>query len=258
MKSNLTDKEKISLLSMLPAGDSVQFEMPNYDDEDSVPRYFPLNTFGLHYKDLDFDGDLDLIYSAQSGWQNLAGSKVYINEENVLLYHSTLRGGLLDLLKTDSSYSSFTIWVPCCDSYTTRIEKHDFSADTIGAFDYSISVIGLRRLRGLPDFSGTKSALVKSPALYASPEDFRGTSPYFRDRSKNIRDSLRAGHYLNLIDLKGSVNVQVLDQKTTKETTWYLVITEPLSGIPRSLYEWSRGSRRRFVGWIKEESFKLN
>ena len=254
LKANLTDEEKVNMLSMLPDGDSVQFENPYYEAEYSDSKYFPLDTFGLIYKDLNFDGFPDLIYSARSGSNQLASSKVYINEENVLKYYSTLRGGILDIQKTDSTYSCYTIWYPCCDSYTTRIEKYDFTADTVAAFDYSISVVGLDHLKGFPDFTGYKTICIENPSLYASPEDFRGTSPYFKKRTKDIRDSLRAGYYIKLIDLSGKLNVSILDKKISKEITWYLIITEPMNDIPKSLYEWSEGSGRRFVGWIKEEA----
>lgn len=251
--SDLTDQEKLERLSLLPQGDSVQFELPDYDPENDYgdPRYFPFNIYGLHYFDLDFDGDLDMIYSGQSGWQTLRDTKVYLLENDSYELHSTLRGGLLDIQRKDNAFEIHTMWVPCCDSYTTRIETHSFSAKQQSVFKESISIIALKFLKGMPDFTNLPIGSITDANLYASRDDFRGTHPYFRDDNRPMNEALRKGEPVSLINLQGQTKFRLMDQKTINDQIWYLVITEPVLNAPKSHYEWSDGDHRRFVGWVK-------
>uniref|UniRef100_UPI00404A4098 hypothetical protein n=1 Tax=Fulvivirga sp. TaxID=1931237 RepID=UPI00404A4098 len=253
----LPDNEKLELLSLLPDGDSVQFELETYDPltaEDGDIRYFPFEISGLHYLDLDFDGDLDMLYDGQSGWQNLRDTKVYMQEKGQFEFLKTLRGGILDIEKKESSWLISTHWRPCCDSYTSRIITHEFSINNQGAFKESISYIGSGWLKGLPDFSALKSGSIKDADLMATLNDFRGTHPYFGAQNKVIHESLRAGDPISMVHLPGDTKINVLDKKQEGEESWYLVITENVSGVPKSIYEWSDGDNRRFIGWVKDVS----
>ena len=253
----LTDDEKLDLLALIAEGDSVQFELETYDPltaEEGDIRYFPFELSGLHYLDLDFDGDLDMLYDGQSGWQNLRDTKIYLQKNGRFEFLKTLRGGILDIQKKESSWLVSTHWRPCCDSYTSRIISHEFSKANQGIFQESISYIGLSRLKGLPDFSGLQPGSVNNADLMATIDDFRGTHPYFREQNKVMQESLRAGKPLSLLHLSGDVKINILEKKQVGEESWYLVITEAVSDVPKSIYEWSDGDNRRFIGWVNEAS----
>lgn len=64
--ANLSEQEKLERLKMLPKGDRVEF-IDYYEDLEEDTSYWELSLSGLYYLDLDFDGDLDLLYSAQNG-----------------------------------------------------------------------------------------------------------------------------------------------------------------------------------------------
>ncbi|MTI39545.1 hypothetical protein [Fulvivirga lutimaris] len=256
-ESALPDNEKLDLLSLLPDGDSVQFELETYDPltaEEGDIRYFPFELSGLHYLDLDFDGDLDLIYDGQSGWQNLRDTKIYMQDNGQFEFLKILRGGILDIEKKESSWLVSTHWRPCCDSYTSRIITHEFSKGNEGVLKESISYVGSGWLKGLPDFSTSKSGSINDADLMATVNDFRGSHPYFREQNKTIHESLRAGNPIRLIHLPGDVKINILDKKQEGKETWYLVITEAISDVPKSIYEWSDGDNRRFIGWVKDVS----
>ena len=89
--------------------------------------------------------------------------------------------------------------------------------------------------------------------MYGTPEDFRGTSPYFRDR-RDVSDSLRRGRMVELMQIDKTTEVQLIEKRTFKNQEWLLVITPPLSNVPRSLFERSQGNRKRFIGWVKADS----
>jgi hypothetical protein len=252
----LSDKEKMDRLAFLPEGDSVQFELPNYSSqEEDEPLYFPFNIYGLHYFDLDFDGDLDMVYSGQSGWQTLSDTKVYLLEDNIYELKATLRGGLLDIQKMDNAFEIHTIWVPCCDSYTTRIETHRFSAEEQAVFKESISVIALRHLEGMRSFDNLPTGIIIDADLFASSRDFRGTHPYFRANNRPMNNALRKGEFVSLVKLKGDIKITLLDQKMINDQTWYLVITDAILNTPKSHYEWSDGDHRRLIGWVNQVKF---
>ncbi len=256
--TKLTDKQKLERLSLLPVGDSVQFELPYYDSLNTTndSKYFPLNLAGLHFLDLDFDGDLDLVYSGSSGWQTLMDTKVYLSENNRYQFLEILNGAILDIHKAKNSYEIYTQWIPCCDSYTTRIEKTLFSKSNQGSFKESISIIGLNRLKAMPDFKGLRSGWIKDADLFASQSDFNGMSPYFGAQTKAATDSLRAKHPIKLINLAGRTQVSILEQKSVNGKEWYLIITEVIADAPKSRYEWSAGVNRRFVGWVDQMNTK--
>jgi hypothetical protein len=252
--AKLTEKQKLERLSLLPVGDSVQFELPYYDslNTTSDSKYFPLNLGGLYFLDLDFDGDLDLVYSGSSGFQTLMDTKIYLNENNRYRFLKILNGEILDIHKTKNSYEIYTQWIPCCDSYTSRIEKALFSKSNRSSFEESISIIGLNRLKAMPDFNWLRSGWIQDADLFASQSDFNGMFPYFGTQTKSATDSLRAKHHIKLINLTGRTRVKILEQKTVDGKEWYLIITEVIADAPKSRYEWSAGANRRFVGWVNQ------
>jgi hypothetical protein len=212
----------------------------------------------LYAIDLDFDGDLDLLYAGFNGSMRQTGTKVYYNKDGSLIYHHSLRDGIIDIKKNETDILIYTLFVPCCDSFTTRIDEYKFSASDTATFNSSISIMGgVNSLwHGMVDFSNYKKAKVKDAPIYMLPDDLYIGSGYFIQRNKEIRELLSQIKPVILTELKGEVNIKILAETTTKEGDFTLVITEPLMDLPNfpeSLYEWSRGDRRRLVGWIKSE-----
>ncbi|MEQ8302917.1 MAG: hypothetical protein RIB47_05970 [Cyclobacteriaceae bacterium] len=245
--------EKLTALALLPPGDSVQFELPDYDPEQypDDPRYFPLDTAAIKLIDLDFDGDLDLLYTGVSRWQNLTDTKVYLKEEHQYQFLKIFHGRIIDIRKGHDHYEIHTLWVPCCDSYTSRIDINTFSASSSVSLE-SIFVIGSPKLRGMPDFESLPSGTITDASLFAFQDDFKGTSPYFRENNKHLRDSLMGGHPIQLIHLAGETKVKTIETRTIKGKKWSLVITETIKQAPKSLYEWPPGDRARFIGWVSQ------
>lgn len=252
----LNVERKMELLALLPSNEKIEFVM-NSDWHNDELMYFDLDTSGLIYMDLDFDGDLDLLYSSVNAAMMQTATKVYYNTNNILNYEFTLRDGVLDIKKNKSSYQVFTLFRPCCDSYTTRIEEYVFSKHDRGEFQQSISIIGrtYRPFRAMIDFNGGKTFSDTNITLLALQSDFRGVSPYFRELNKEVKAELRENGVIKLLKINGEVSYQVIDSTTYKGVTYSLIITKPLNNLPKmpiSLYEWSQGDKRRLVGWIKK------
>lgn len=251
-----SDQEKMELLKMLPKGERVEFVM-DYDEEGGDTTYWEFSTFGLSFIDLDFDGDLDLLYSGQNGSMAQTGTKVYYNKNDVLVYNASLRDGIFDIKKNKDSYSIFTLFLPCCGSYTARIEQLKFSAIDTAVFEQSISIIGrpVSLRKGMKDFKTKEMLTIENPSLYAFPINLRRMSAYFRKRDKEVNLEIRQQQLIELIKLSGPVEVGILGEGSFKNEAYYLVITAPLSDLPKmpeSLYEWSQGDGRRLVGWVKK------
>ncbi|MEO1054756.1 MAG: hypothetical protein AAFX87_29255 [Bacteroidota bacterium] len=256
----LSDDELSEKLSLLPPDINIAFlEGSTSDGKDS---YFPLDSAGIVFLDLDFDGDEDMVYSGPAGVNGLRDTKVFFKEGHTLKLYGTLRGRLLQINQHKKTTTLSTLWQPCCDSYTSRIEKHAVAVHHQVDFVESISIIGRiesifvdpedgpQVLKGVPDFSSLKQGHIKNTSLYASRVDFRGTSPYFRERNKEVREILRKVEEVALLSIKEKVAVLVLDEKVVGNKQWWLVLTAPLQGVPKSLYEWSNGDNRRFIGWV--------
>lgn len=256
--ANLSDEEKLEMLTMLPKGERVEFVYEEGETPEET-TYYELNLYGLKFLDLDFDGDLDLLYSSlRSGGMGQLSTKVYYNINNVLKHQKILRNGLIDIKKNKDSYEIYTQFHPCCDSYTTRIETHIFSATDTAVFKESISLIGRSyyRYKGMPDFDTEKIGSIQNPSIYALPTDFKSVHGYFRERNKEVRAIIKSKEILELLKVEGKVKIGVLKEATFREELYYLVITEPLNHLPKmptSLYEWSQGNGRRLVGWVKAE-----
>lgn len=251
--ANLTNEEKRRLLKMLPTGERIEFEM-GYDEETKETTYWEFNPLGLYYLDLDFDGDLDLLYSAQNGSMMQTATKVYYNNNNVLEYSTYLRDGVLDIKKNEDNYEVYTLFHPCCDSYTTRIDQYRFSATDTATFKESISIIGRSYYpyKGMLDFSSNESLNLQNPSLYAFKTDIK--HGYFRKRNKEVNTVLKEQGIVELHKIEGEVKAAILESEEFKGEKYYLVITEPLNNLPKmpvSLYEWSHGDGRRLVGWVK-------
>lgn len=260
--TNFSDQEKRELLKMLPKGERIEFVM-DYNEEDDETTYWKLSTYGLYFIDLDFDGDLDLLYSGQNGSMAQTGTKVYYNKNDVLVYIASLRDGIFDIKKNKDSYSIFTLFLPCCGSYTARIEQLKFSAIDTAVFEQSISIIGrpVSLRKGMKDFKTKDIIIIENPSLYAFPVNLKRMSAYFRKRDKEVNLEIKQQKLIELIKLSGPVEVGILGEGSFKNEAYYLVITAPLSDLPKmpeSLYEWSQGDGRRLVGWVKAEGVKIN
>jgi hypothetical protein len=250
----LNELEKEAFLAKLPKGEKLPFIM-EYEEGDTI--YWDSNSGRSYFIDLDFDGDLDLLYTGVNGGMRQMATKVYYNENGELVFKALLKEGIFDIKKNINSYSVFTIFEPCCDSYTTRIDHYDFSASKQGVFVESVSMIGsgYTPMVGMPDFSTEKSVTVNNPSFYAFNRDFNGVSGYFRARNKEVKKALKEHKIIELVKVEGKVPLSVLSQTIFKEQVYFLVISDLLSGLPKmpnSLYEWTSGDNRRLVGWVKK------
>lgn len=259
LASALSDDQKMAVLAKLLPDDSVQFQRPDYNpDFPEPPRYYPLDTASLFFFDFDADNDLDLIYTGESGLMGRMRTKFFENKGGRINLMMQVDGALLDIAKEKDSYTVYTVEYPCCDSYTTRfsvfkqarppgLKEPISSIDLIGSGFY---------FKAMPNFEQGTTETLESAVLYASPDDLRNTSAYFGQRSKTIRDSLRAGHFLPFIHFDDPVKVKKLGEQKLNEATWILVITEARADLPRSLYERSASKSRRVIGWIPAMKFK--
>ena len=271
----LSPISKMRLYDSLWSSDSVQFPNPHFDStyvDDS--KYLPLDTFGIHFIDMDFDGDLDLVYSGISGPMNQQGTRIYLNQNTKLIHHKDIAGYLMTITHLPDSLKTTlrTCWQPCCDSYTSRIESFEFSNESRAKFTGSISIIGRLMetiiiqdsiyipspIRRPPDFSSSQKAVLTKVELIAFQADFRGTSPYFRDRNQEIRQKLRLGEPIPLLTIDQTVPALILTSEMKQGETYYLVLTDALNDVPKSLYEWSEGNNRQFIGWVHESLVVLN
>lgn len=273
--AKLSVEEKVDRLKTLPAGDSVQYESPWYSaDYPEDARYLPLDTAGLRFTDLNGDGKLDLLYSGSSGAMGKRDTKVYYLENGRYEYHRELPGTVIHMNKDkEDNLVVYTHWKPCCDSYTSRIEKYLFSPSKKGEYGSSISVIGRLTeyikikvteqendvaelypipIRAMKDFSKLRKGKLGSVDLVAFWSDFRGTSPYFRERNQEIRSLLRNRQPIHLLTLEAQVDVRIIAEKIHNNERWFLVLTDAMNDVPKSLYEWSAGSQRQFVGWVQD------
>ena len=253
----LDSQAKMKLLKQLPPGDSVQFEDYSYDpDYPDIPRYLSLDTAGLRFIDLNRDGRLDLLYTGLSGTLGKQDTKVYFLQENTLVYHGKLTGSVINIRQSaDGQLEVYTYWRPCCDSYTSGIEKYVFSKSKKGVMAASISCIGpmapgMKNV-SLKDFSRLKKGRLEKIDLVAFWDDFRDTYPYFGERNKEIKALIRDKQPVHLLVLDASVTVSIIAEETRDRERWYLVLTDPLDQIPKSLYEWSAGDNRQFIGWVQ-------
>lgn len=249
---NLTPNEKMELLAKLLPNDSVQFR--DYEE-----KFWPLDTLGLRFIDLDGDQDLDLLYSGRSGNMTLRDSKVYINDNKKLTFAQQLWGTVTNIQKKNGQIIVHTGWIPCCGSYTARIGKFVFSTSQIAEVEYSILVIGRSGIMfNMPDFDQLEKGRVEQVKLAAFPSDLRGMSPYFRKKDKEIKPKLRLNDPIELLVIDKPTDVSIIDTKEFNKEQWYLVITTPLENIPTSLYEWTQRGKhpRRFVGWTKDVQLK--
>ncbi len=251
---DMPDAEKIELLSMLPKGERIEF-IDYSTSEENDTTYLEFNAAYITYLDLDFDGDLDLLYSGIDGTGMMQmATKVYYNINNELTYYTTLRDGVFDMRKNKKSYEIYTLFQPCCDSYTTRIEKYIFSKEHKAKFDESISIIGRTyyRYSGMPNFNTKKTETFSNPSFFAFHKEFKGH--YFGKRTREVNKTLKEKGIIELVKVAGEVEVEILNEINFKNETYYLVLTEPLNDLPKmpeSLYEWSQGNGRRLIGWVK-------
>jgi len=256
--ADLSDKEKLDLLKMLPAGERIEFEM-GFDEETNETTYWEFNIQGLYYLDLDYDGDLDLLYSAQNGAMMQTATKVFYNNNNVLDQVTYLRDGILDIKRNKESCEIYTLFQPCCDSYTTRIDQYRFSDADTAVFVESISIIGRLQqpYKGMLDFSTEETVNLNDPSFYAFSTDLK--QGYFGKRNNEVKTKLKQDRIIELHKVEGTVKAGVLQTGEFKDEKYYLVITEPLNNLPKmpiSLYEWSQGDGRRLVGWVKADDVK--
>ncbi|QSE98065.1 hypothetical protein [Fulvivirga lutea] len=241
----LTDEEKWEKLHALPKGDSVQFI---YSEDEDETQYYPLNMYGLYYLDIDGDDDLDLIYSGQNGWNNRMGTKVYELDNDVLKIKKELNGGIFSLEKTDNGVILKTVENPCCDSYTSKLYTYSISKSLQTTIEEVVVAIGMIRWFDA-DKIETPVKTYSNLTLLADRNDFRGVSPYFRDRTRELRDKMNKGEDIELASIPGSTKVQILAHKQKGDIHYELVLTEPFKAPENSLYEFLREETFRFIGW---------
>ena len=109
-----SEEEKLKFLELLPEGEKVDFIM-DYSEEGGDTTYWEFQLKGLYSIDLDFDGDLDLLYSGVNGNMRQTATKLYYNQNGSLIYHSTLRDGIMDIKRNENDITIYTLFLPCCD-----------------------------------------------------------------------------------------------------------------------------------------------
>ncbi len=257
--AKLSDTEKLELLKMLPKGERVEFVQKEGESSEET-EYISISLHGLDFFDLDFDGDLDLLYTGLTNrGMGQYSTKVYYNEGGILTYYSTLRNGLLDINKRKNSYQVYTQFHPCCDSYTTRIDQYNFSEKDKAVFVETISLIGRSYYpyKGMPDFSTEKSVKLDNTPIYAIGSD--RMHGWFKERNKEVKKKYKEDGFIELTIAEGKHEAGVLNEAEYEGIKYLLVITEPLNNQPRcptSIYERSEGDGRRLIGWVRVEDVK--
>jgi len=255
MEASLSDEEKIELLSHLPAGETIAFEDANYDPEDDAGKYYDLDTAGLHYLDLDSDGDLDLIYQSLSGNMGRTSSRVYLEEDVGLVYKGYLDGKIY-LIELKPEVRIHTYVPPCCDSYTNSIRTYTLGEHVTCLSNVVFICLGIYpgSLK-LPDLESGKPVALENGKLFISPKDLRNGG-YFRDKTREIHQRLRSGEYVICAELPVRTNALILDMTEVDDQKWYLVLTEEINKPTGSLYEdWQTRHKEltRYLGWTKED-----
>jgi hypothetical protein len=250
-----SEKEKMKLLKMLPKEERLEFIMDIVEDGGDT-SYYEFSLGGLYFMDLDFDGDLDLLYSGQSGTMMQTSTKIYYNNNNRLIYHSTLEDGVLDIIKEKNAFTIYTLFFPCCDSYTSIIKSYHFSTQEKANYIASISIVNQSRqaFSRMPEFNTGEFKTLISPSLISLSKDIKTGSGYFGKRDKEISNLLRKKIPFELIKIEGEVKVEILGEGVQNNEKYYLVITEILSDLAKntnSLFEWSNGDQQKLVGWVK-------
>ncbi|MEQ8472348.1 MAG: hypothetical protein RIC35_14240 [Marinoscillum sp.] len=245
-------QERMDQLKLLKLSDEVKFKMPQSDTSDLI-EYFPLDTLGLHFADINGDDQPDLLYSGQAGYSGVLHTKVFYRKNDSLIFDSTIPGRVVSLEKVGENRMVFyLVSNPCCDSYTGQIIKYLHLGPTL-IRQYTLSIVGEVKTRGMPAIDNEPVKSLPQLDLYADQFDFRSTTTYFGDRTNEIHAILRTGKMVKLLSLDRPVLVEILYTKTIDEQKWHLVLTESLDDIPNSLYEWSEGDKMRFIGWTKFE-----
>lgn len=271
---DLNNQEKILKLNKLLEIDSVLFKDPYSNSEfPEGQEYFPLDSSGLRFMDLNQDGYNDLLYTGISGSMGMMDTKMFINNGMKLEFKKQLEGQLINVKKNDRTIEFSTYWKPCCDSYTSRIFTYTINGKGSIQLNSTISIIGIPYAKNLPDsvqtdedewvmplpiavnrmkdFGDLEKVILKQVELYAFKEDFRNTSPYFRERNKEIHEQIRKDQEILMLKVETPINVRIIEKMKRNNQEWLLVITDEIDNVPKSLYEWSQGDNRRFVGWIR-------
>jgi len=252
------DSEKEALLQfLLKDGERIEFEIGGYPDSEST-LYYALSLYSVLFIDLDFDGDLDLLYYGRSGSLSQTATKVYYNLGGYLEFDSLLPDGILDIQKHEDYYDVYTLFQPCCGSFTTIINRYKFSASEKGSFQESISHIGRTYFpyNGMPDFESLPETILKKESqLIAFSRTIK--SGYFKERKKEVQQKLKEDGFIKLIQLKDETKAKIISETNFKGKDYVLIITEPLNEIPKFpevLYEKNEGNNRRLIGWVLKEN----
>lgn len=251
-EEQMSDEEKIRSLRHLHEDDTLEFL--DYNGE-----IFPLDTSGLHYLDLDGDKDLDLIYQTYFGGMGRGASKIYLQEEG----HFELKGriqGWIYHISIQPELQIISYDKPCCDSYTNSLRT--YTLDQSIRCTSNIVFIGLAYygLRGIPDLQSRDLRRTNSAGFHISPIDLR-SGGYFRDRTKEIRSSIRAGEFVMCGKIPDDLEVGILDSIRQEQIKWYLVITEPISKPDSSLFEDYQTrfiKKSRYMGWVNGDGLLSN
>jgi len=249
-----TDSEKLAILQfLLKEGERIEF-VDSFNSNDVTKNYYKLSLYGVLFIDLDFDGDWDLLYHGRDGSLNQTGTKIYYNNDGKLDYYSTLPDGIIDIKQSEKSIEVYTMFHPCCGSFTTIISQYNFSKNEKAVFKESISMMGTTfyHFMGLPDFSQLENQTIpKNTALYV----FQKTIGSSYIQNKKIKDDLRNNGYYELLKLSEKTKVKIISEKTHKNLQYVLIITEPLDNFPNTLFEKTSGENNRFIAWVKKDSF---
>jgi len=245
--------ERMEVLQTLIEPDSIRYYLSyNHLPEDEADVYFELDTFGIHVLDLDLDGDLDFIYSAQSGPMGAKSTTIYLTNNGKAAKDTVISGGLIDIYSSKKGSLIYTLWKPCCDSYTNRLENYLISSRGVN-FIESVSYIGRSKLKHVPNFKSISEnkTIKKGAILYAFKLDFRNVHPYFRKDNEAYYDEMKQGRPIVLMEMNEKCKAIVLGSIEYEGETYYAVLSKQLMDVPKSHFEWSAGDNRRFVAWVK-------
>lgn len=255
-KHSYEPDQRMEKLQELIHPDSLRYlDLSTIDDEE--PYYFEFDTSGTYLMDLNADGALDLIYVGISGPMGRT-TTVYLNIDGTLERITSIDGRLLEIdQKSNQGISIYTLWKPCCDSYTNRIESYEIVENEVSKSE-TISFIGNSKIRHVPDFSRyEKKTLKKGAVLYAIDTDFRRLAPYFRDDNKEYKELMRNKKPLPMMTLDTEVKVAVLlEMEVEVYGEMFAAIVTDKFNAPKSHFEWSDGENIRIVSWVKIEDLQ--
>lgn len=251
-----TLEQTFDILNEANLSEPLPFPDLAFDDED----YLPLDSGGIYFIDLNFDGQQDIVYQGMSSYTQRA-IKLYFNNAVNYELKQIITGYVLDVALDDSlKHLSFMIHnPPCCDSYTHSLHSYLVSNDTIKLI-WSMVIIdpGNRILDFKPGYTPLDTLILKAETdLYFLNKEF--TLPAWfgtPEKTKQLMEQIK-GKELSMIpagSVPSDTHAYLLATKTLDDTSYGLVLTEPIGKPVNTLYEdWQIRNNllNMYMGWIR-------